>query len=125
MKKILLSVAMLLTLASLSYAADKKQTAVKRSVENKGTLSINSTVVAAANYAAVMEENNMLRLQTAELSKRVDELNSKIQYSDMMFITINNLHEAAFINNMEETKLQLDYAKMMSAILVNLQKDLL
>lgn len=122
MKKILLSVAFLLTLASLSYAADKKQTAVKKSVENKSVLGTKTAVISAASYAAMLEENNKLKLQTAELSKKVDELNNTIEYSKMMFATVTNLQDAALTNTIEETKCQIDFAKMMNATLMNLQK---
>ena len=123
MKKILLSVAFLLALASLSYAADTKHTAVKKSVENKLILNGNSSAVAASSYAAVVEENTKLKLQAEALMTKIDDLSSKLEYTQMMHSTINSLRETVILDNMEDIKCQMDYVRMMTATLFSLQNQ--
>ena len=123
MKKILISVTFLLALASLSYAADTKHTAVKKSVENKSVLTGNTSAVAASSYAAVVEENTKLKLQAEELMTRIEDLRSKLEYTQMMHSTINSLSEAVVLNKMEEIKSQVDYVRMMTATLLSLQNE--
>jgi hypothetical protein len=122
MKKIMLSVVLLLALASFSYAADKKQTADKKT-ENKSILSGTTSAIAAASYTAVLEENNRLKLQASELVNKIDDLNSKLEYSQMMYATISSLQQTALNYAIEDTKCQLDYVRMMSAILLSLQRE--
>jgi hypothetical protein len=122
MKKILLSVVFLLALASLSYAADKKQTADKKT-ENNSILSGNTSAIAAASYTAVLEENNRLKLQASEMTNKIEDLKSRLEYSQMMYATISSLQETTLNLAIEDTKFQLDYAKMMSAILLNIQME--
>lgn len=122
MKKIMLSVVLLLALASFSYAADKKQTAEKK-IENKSILSGNTSAIAAASYTAVLEENNRLRLQASELTFKIDDLNSRLEFSQMMYTTLSNLQQAALNDAIEDTKCQLDYVRMMSITLLNLQRE--
>jgi hypothetical protein len=120
MKKMILSVVFLLALASLSYAADKKQTADKKT-ENKSILSGNTSAIAAASYTAVLEENSRLKLQASELANKIEDLNSRLEYSQMMYTTISSLQQTALNLAIEDTKCQLDYVRMMSATLLSLQ----
>jgi hypothetical protein len=120
MKKILLSVTLLLTLASVSNAADKKQTALNNAIENKVSFTANTASAAEMNYAAVLEENTKLRIAAAELSTKLDDLSSKLDYSQMMHATISNLQNVTLLNSVENATTQMDYARMMNATLVNL-----
>ena len=120
MKKTILSVTFLLALASVSDAADKKQTALNSAVENKAAYTASSVSVAETNYAAVLEENTKLRIQASELSYKLDDLSSKLDYTQMMHVTIGNLRDVALVNSLDDAKNQLDYARMMNATLVNL-----
>ena len=120
MKKIMISVTFLLALASVSNAADKKQTAVNNAIENQATYNTSSISTAEMNYAAMVEENTKLKIQAAELSTKVENLYSKLDYSQMMHVTISNLQNVTLVNSSEDAKSQLDYARMMSATLVNL-----
>ena len=120
MKKIMISVTFLLSLASVSNAADKKQTAVNNAIENQATYNTSSISTAEMNYAAMVEENTKLKIQDAELSSKVENLSSKLDYSQMMHVTISNLQNVTLVNSSEDAKSQLDYARMMNATLVNL-----
>ncbi len=120
MKKMILSVTFLLALASVTDAADKKLTALNNTFENKAGYAANSASIAETNYAAVLEENTKLRIQASELSYKIDDLSSKLDYTQMMHVTISNLRDVALVNSLDDAKNQLDYARMMNATLVNL-----
>ncbi|MES2648668.1 MAG: hypothetical protein V4717_17460 [Bacteroidota bacterium] len=120
MKKMLLSVTFLLSLVSITNAADTKQTALNNTVENKNAFTSATSSVAVANYAAVLEENTRLRMQTAELNSKVENLVSMLDYTQMMHTTISNLLNVSTITVVENAKSQMDYAQMMNAVLVNL-----
>ena len=120
MKKIMISVTFLLALASVSNAADKKQTAINNAIENKTSYTATTVSTAEMNYAAVLEENTKLKIQAAELSIKLDDLSSKLDYSQMMHVTISNLQNVTLLNSVEDAKSQMDYARMMNATLVNL-----
>lgn len=120
MKKILLSVTFLLTLASITNAADKKQTALISAFETKTSTEVNGSSAVMSNYAAVMEENTKLRLVASELSAKFDDLASRLDYTHMMHVTISNLQDVTLVTTVEDAKTQLDYARMMNAIIVKL-----
>ena len=120
MKKILISVTFLLSLASVSNAADKKQTAINNATENKASLTANTVASVEMNYAAMLEENTKLKIQAAEFSGKLDNLSSKLDYSTMMHATISNLKDLTIANSLENAQFQMDYARMMNATLVNL-----
>jgi len=120
MKKLIVSVTFLLMMVSITNAADKKQTAVKESVDNKVVYATTGSSVITMNYAAVLEENTKLRLQAAELNNKMDDLVSRLDYTQMMYSTLNNLQQAELLNTVEDAKSQLDYVGMMHATLLNL-----
>jgi ribosomal protein S8 len=120
MKKMLLSVTFLLSLVSITKAADTKQTALNNTVENNKSFTSATSSTAVANYAAVMEENTRLRMEAAELSSKVENLVSMLDYSHMMHATISNLKNVSMVDVVEDAKSQMEYAQMMNAVLVNL-----
>jgi len=120
MKKLIVSVTFLLMLVSITNAADRKQTAVKESVENNAVYATSGSSVITMNYAAVLEENVKLRIQAAELNNKMDDLVSRLDYTQLMYATLSNLQRAELLSTVEDAKSQLDYVSMMHTTLLNL-----
>ena len=120
MKKLILSVIILFMLGGTTNAADKKQTALQNSVERKTVYTVKTASALSMSYAALQEENLNLKLQTAELNGKLDELTSKLDYTQMMHTILANLQQQELINTVENAKSQLDYASMMNTTLLNL-----
>jgi hypothetical protein len=107
-------------LGGTTNAADKKQTALQNSVERKTVYTVKTASALSMSYAALQEENLNLKLQTAELNGKLDELTSKLDYTQMMHTVLTNLQQQELINTVENAKSQLDYASMMNTTLLNL-----
>lgn len=112
----MLSATLLFLLAGSAFAADKKES----EVVNKSDFSVTSVASLGINYAAMQEENVKLKIQGAELADQLDNLQNKLDYSQMMYATMNHLWDAAFKTAVEDAKNQLDYARMMNVTLLNL-----
>ena len=120
MKKIILSVTSLLSLVTMLNAADAEQPILNSAAESKKAFSSVASSIAVSNYAAALEENTRLRIETAELSSKVENLVSMLDYRQMMHATISNLQNVSFDNAVADSKSQMDYAQMMNAVLVKL-----
>jgi len=107
-------------LVGITNAADKKQTAKKELVENKAIYAVSSSSISTMNYAAMLEENAKLRIQTSELNNKLDDLVSKLDYTQMMYATLSNLQRVELVSTVEDAQSQMDYVSMMHATLLNL-----
>jgi hypothetical protein len=122
MKKLVTFAVSLLLFAGSSFAAGtkvaKQSQAVNKAVPASGLSS--SSLISARSLSEIIEENAALRLQVEELTSKTENLANMFDYSKMMHVTMNNLHEEVLKKQREDTSAQLDYAKMMNATIVHL-----
>ena len=120
MKKFITSTAALLLFAGISFAAETKDSNRSAFTNNNKAPETSTSFVSARSLAQIIEENTELRLKVEELSYQADDLNSKLDYSKMMHVTISNLQEQQMQEKDADNKSQLDFARMMNATIVNL-----
>ena len=118
MKKLITSIAALVLFAGISNAAETKES--NRNKSAQGTSAAASSLISSKSVAQIIEENAELKLKVEEMEVEADNMNSMLHYSNMMHVTIGHLQEIVSSEQQEDTKSQLDYARMMNATLINL-----
>jgi hypothetical protein len=120
MKKLIIPVTSLLLLAGNVMAADTTNSAQKQSNANSKSMLVSATATVAYSYEMLVEENIKLRQQADLLTNQVDDLSSKLGYTQMMHTTLTNLDKTMAAQTAENLKDQMDYARMMHVTLTNL-----
>ena len=119
MKKLIIPVAALLVLAGNTKAAGTKTNTVEIVEKSQPTTVANSAKI-LYSYEMLLEENLKLRSEAAEMTIKVDDLESQLGYTQMMHVTLANLTKEVAVQTAENVKDQMDYARMMHATITNL-----
>ncbi|MES2648669.1 MAG: hypothetical protein V4717_17465 [Bacteroidota bacterium] len=120
MKKLITSIAALVLFAGISNAAETTENKSKKATQSAIASTSASSLITSKNVSQIIEENAELRLRVEEMEVAADNMNSMLDYSNMMHVTISHLQDEVSNEQKENTKSQLEYARMMNATLINL-----
>jgi hypothetical protein len=88
----------------------------------KANTTVEATTIALENYQQLLEENKQLKEKVAALGNSTAEMQSTLEYNNMMHKMLTKLRAEANAELSAETEATISYQKMMAAALLNLKK---
>jgi hypothetical protein len=107
---------------TLSIGAVNANDSVVNSKKANTTASVEANSISLENYQQLLAENKLLKEKVAELGNSTAEMQSTIEYNNMMYNMLTKLRTDANAEEAAEAEATISYQKMMSAVLLNLKK---
>lgn len=122
MKKSTILFAALFLLLPFVNGSDSLKKGEKIVVEERHLSQTTVEVVPVPNMLSLMEENQLLKRQNDLLTAKIEDLSNRLQYFQMMKVTLDQLQRIEAEDRIAETRSQLEFAKMMHTTLLHLNQ---
>lgn len=107
---------------TLSIGAVHANDSIVNSKKANTTVSVEANSISLENYQHLLAENKQLKEKVAELGNNTAEMESTLQYNNMMYNLLTKLRADDNAEVAAEAEATISYQKMMSAVLLNLKK---
>jgi hypothetical protein len=88
----------------------------------KANTTVEASTIAFESYQQLLEENRQLKAKVAALGNSTAEMQSTLEYNNMMYNMLTKLRTDENAELTSEAQATISYQKMMSAVLINLKK---
>jgi len=110
------------SLLALTLSTGAVQATDSAVASKKANATVEATSIALENYQMLLEENKQLKEKVAALGNSTAEMQSTLEYNNMMHKMLTKLRSEESAEQSAEAEATISYQKMMAAVLLNLKK---